>query len=84
MTDLVIRSLAAGEEHLFESLPDAGLVGFAAFGDTYRDMATGASTAPSGAGSRFVTASWWPAPPGGEVRRTRDRGRPLEGRREPF
>jgi hypothetical protein len=37
MTDLVIRPLSAGEEHLFDSLPDPGLVGFAAFGDTYSD-----------------------------------------------
>jgi hypothetical protein len=35
MTDLVIRPLTAGEEDLFESLPDPGLVGFAAFGDTF-------------------------------------------------
>ncbi|NEE03146.1 GNAT family N-acetyltransferase [Phytoactinopolyspora halotolerans] len=38
MTDLVIRALAAGEEHLFDSLPDPGLVGFAAFGDTFSAM----------------------------------------------
>ncbi|HEX4704253.1 MAG TPA: GNAT family N-acetyltransferase [Pseudonocardiaceae bacterium] len=37
MTDLVIRPLVAGEEHLFDSLPDPGLVGFGAFGDTYAD-----------------------------------------------
>ncbi|WTU53031.1 hypothetical protein OG953_42570 [Streptomyces sp. NBC_00057] len=30
MTDLVIRPLAPGEEAPFESLPDPGLVGFAA------------------------------------------------------
>ncbi|NUT20933.1 MAG: GNAT family N-acetyltransferase [Hamadaea sp.] len=37
MTDLVIRPLVAGEEDLFDSLPDPGLVGRAAFGETYRD-----------------------------------------------
>lgn len=37
MTDLVIRPLVAGEEHLFDSLPDPGLVGRAAFGETYAD-----------------------------------------------
>ncbi|WP_158889403.1 GNAT family N-acetyltransferase [Amycolatopsis anabasis] len=35
MTDLVIRPLRAGEEHLFDALPDPGLVGFAAFGGRY-------------------------------------------------
>lgn len=32
---LTIRALLPGEEHLFDSLPDPGLVGFAAFGETY-------------------------------------------------
>lgn len=36
MTDLVIRSLTVGEEHLFDTLPDPGLVGFQAFGGSYR------------------------------------------------
>ncbi|MFC0032083.1 GNAT family N-acetyltransferase [Micromonospora chaiyaphumensis] len=35
MTDLVIRPLVAGEEHLFDSLPDPGLVGRAVLGETY-------------------------------------------------
>ncbi|MET0136341.1 MAG: GNAT family N-acetyltransferase [Kibdelosporangium sp.] len=35
MTDLVVRPLAAGEEHLFHQLADPGIVGFAAFGRTY-------------------------------------------------
>jgi ribosomal protein S18 acetylase RimI-like enzyme len=38
MTELVIRALAAGEEHLFLSLPDPGLVGFAAAGRTYTEL----------------------------------------------
>ncbi|MEV0156535.1 GNAT family N-acetyltransferase [Micromonospora sp. NPDC050686] len=37
MTDLVIRPLVAGEEHLFDSLPDPGLVGRAIFGETYAE-----------------------------------------------
>lgn len=37
MTDLVIRPLVAGEQHLFDSLPDPGLVGRAAAGRTYAD-----------------------------------------------
>jgi len=36
VTDLVIRPLTAGEEHLFDLLPDPGLVGPAAFGGSYR------------------------------------------------
>lgn len=39
MTELAIRPLAENEEHLFESLPDPGLVGTAAFGGSYRDLA---------------------------------------------
>ncbi|WP_370949989.1 GNAT family N-acetyltransferase [Amycolatopsis sp. cg5] len=34
MTELVIRPLAAGEEGLFASLPDPGLVGFGAYPET--------------------------------------------------
>ncbi|SBT41432.1 hypothetical protein [Micromonospora auratinigra] len=37
MTDLVIRPLRASEEHLFDSLPDPGLVGRALPGETYAD-----------------------------------------------
>ncbi|GAA1037727.1 hypothetical protein GCM10009557_51880 [Virgisporangium ochraceum] len=46
MTDVVIRSLAPGEKELFESLPDPGLVGFAAFGDTYIAMAAAGEYRP--------------------------------------
>ncbi|MGY5034079.1 hypothetical protein ACWC9U_25050 [Streptomyces sp. 900116325] len=46
MTDLVIRPLATGEEELFESLPDPGLVGFAAFGETYSGMAAAGEYRP--------------------------------------
>ncbi|MCP3784774.1 hypothetical protein NLX85_15500 [Micromonospora sp. A3M-1-15] len=64
MTDLVVRPLVAGEEHLFDSLPDPGLVGRAVLGETY-------------AGGRFrpewtwvalrdqvvvARAAWWAGP----------------------
>lgn len=41
MTDLVIRPLAPGEEHIFDQLSDPGLVGTAAFGRSYRATAAG-------------------------------------------
>lgn len=37
MTELVIRALAKGEEQLFNSLPDAGIVGRAAAGQRYSE-----------------------------------------------
>ncbi|MGW5667695.1 GNAT family N-acetyltransferase, partial [Micromonospora sp. NPDC003776] len=37
MTDLVIRPLVAGEEHVFDSLSDPGLVGRAVLGETYAE-----------------------------------------------
>ena len=64
MTELVIRALAPGEEQLFESLPDAGIVGFAAAGNTYSTMdyrpewtwiALRESTV-------VARAAWWGAP----------------------
>jgi ribosomal protein S18 acetylase RimI-like enzyme len=64
MTELVIRALAAGEAPLFESLPDAGLVGFAAAGETY----TGMNYRPewswiaTRAGVVVARAAWWGAP----------------------
>jgi hypothetical protein len=68
MTDLVIRALAPGEEHLFESLPDPGLVGFAAFGDTYSGMAAEGQyrrewTWVAIRGDTVVArAAWWAGP----------------------
>lgn len=68
MTDLVIRPLAAGEEELFESLPDPGLVGFAAFGDTYSNMATAGEYRPEWTwvalrdGVVVARAAWWAGP----------------------
>jgi RimJ/RimL family protein N-acetyltransferase len=68
MTDLVIRPLAAGEEELFESLPDPGLVGFAAFGDTYAGMAAAGEYRPEWTwvalrdGVVVARAAWWAGP----------------------
>ena len=68
MTDLVIRPLTAGEEDLFESLPDPGLVGFAAFGDTYTAMAAAGEYRPDWTwvalrdGAVVARAAWWAGP----------------------
>jgi RimJ/RimL family protein N-acetyltransferase len=68
MTDVVIRPLTAGEEELFESLPDPGLVGFAAFGDTYADMAAAGEYRPEWTwialrdGIVVARAAWWAGP----------------------
>jgi hypothetical protein len=68
MTDLVIRPLTAGEEDLFEALPDPGLVGFAAFGDTYTDMAAAGQYRPEWTwvalrnGAVVARAAWWAGP----------------------
>jgi RimJ/RimL family protein N-acetyltransferase len=77
MTDLVIRPLAEGEESLFESLADPGLVGFAAFGDRYSDMAARGDYRPEWTwvalrGGRVVArAAWW-AGPGDDTPRALD------------
>lgn len=68
MTDLVIRALVAGEEQLFESLPDPGLVGFAAFGDTYSGMSAAGEYRPEWTwvalrdGRVVARAAWWAGP----------------------
>jgi hypothetical protein len=68
MTDLVIRALNAGEEHLFESLSDPGLVGSAAFGDTYSGMAAKGECRPEWTwvalcdGTVVARAAWWAGP----------------------
>ncbi|WP_020674263.1 GNAT family N-acetyltransferase [Amycolatopsis nigrescens] len=68
MTDLVIRSLTAGEEPLFDSLPDPGLVGFAAFGDSFADMAAKGAYRPEWLwvalrdGVVVARAGWWGGP----------------------
>ncbi|MCX4472613.1 GNAT family N-acetyltransferase [Micromonospora sp. NBC_01655] len=64
MTDLVIRPLVAGEQHLFDSLPDPGLVGRAAFGQTYAD----GTYRPEWTwvalrdGTVVARAAWWAGP----------------------
>ncbi|NUW41276.1 GNAT family N-acetyltransferase [Nonomuraea rhodomycinica] len=68
MTDLVIRPLVAGEQDLFDSLPDPGLVGFAAFGDTYSAMAAAGQYRPEWSwvalreGRVVARAAWWAGP----------------------
>jgi RimJ/RimL family protein N-acetyltransferase len=68
MTNLVIRPLTKGEEDLFESLPDPGLVGFAAFGDTYTAMAAAGEYRPEWTwvalrdDTVVARAAWWAGP----------------------
>lgn len=68
MADLVIRPLESGEESLFDSLPDPGLVGFAAFGDTYSSMAAAGEYRPEWSwmalrdGAVVARAAWWAGP----------------------
>lgn len=68
MSDLVIRPLVAGENALFESLPDPGLVGFAAFGDSYTVLADAGQYRPEWtwialrAGIVVARAAWWGGP----------------------
>lgn len=63
-TDLVIRALAAGEEHLFNSLPDAGIVGRAAAGERYSeaDYRPEWSWVALRDGVVVARAAWWGAP----------------------
>ncbi|SCL49116.1 GNAT family N-acetyltransferase [Micromonospora chersina] len=64
MTDLVVRPLVAGEEHLFDSLPDPGLVGRAVLGETY----AGGGFRPEWTwvalrdGKVVARAAWWAGP----------------------
>jgi RimJ/RimL family protein N-acetyltransferase len=68
MSDLIIRPLAAGEFDLFATLPDAGLVGFAAFGDTFPEMAARGEYRPEWCwvalrdGVVVARAAWWGGP----------------------
>jgi RimJ/RimL family protein N-acetyltransferase len=65
VTDLVIRSLADGEEPLFASLPDPGLVGFAHLGRDFLTMAAQGEYRPEWcwvalrAGTVVARAAWW-------------------------
>ena len=68
MTDLIIRPLVKGEEPLFESLADPGLVGFAAFGDRYSAMAADGEYRADWTwvalrdGQVVARAAWWAGP----------------------
>ncbi|SCG76831.1 Acetyltransferase (GNAT) family protein [Micromonospora echinaurantiaca] len=68
MTDLVIRPLTAGEEALFDSLPHTTLVGRAAFGENYTDMAADGQYRPEWSwvalrdGAVVARAAWWGGP----------------------
>ncbi|MDO3703885.1 GNAT family N-acetyltransferase [Micromonospora sp. C28SCA-DRY-2] len=68
MTDLVIRPLTAGEEALFDSLPHTTLVGRAAFGENYTDMAADGQYRPEWSwialrdGAVVARVAWWGGP----------------------
>ncbi|MBQ0891623.1 GNAT family N-acetyltransferase [Micromonospora sp. U56] len=68
MTDLVIRPITAGEEKLFDSLPDPALVGRAAFGERYLDMAEAGRYRPEWTWVALrddvvvARAAWWGGP----------------------
>jgi RimJ/RimL family protein N-acetyltransferase len=68
VTDLVIRALSAGEEHLFDLLPVPALVGPAAFGRSYRRRAEVGEYRPQWTwvalrgGTIVARAAWWGGP----------------------
>ena len=68
MTDLVIRPLAAGEEPLFDSLADPGLVGPGASGRRYSDGIARGTYRPANTwvalrnGVVVARAAWWGRP----------------------
>ena len=68
MTGLVIRPLAVGEEPLFNSLADAALVGPAAFGARYAEIAARGNYRPANSwvalrdGVVVARAAWWGRP----------------------
>ncbi|SDM63524.1 GNAT family N-acetyltransferase [Allokutzneria albata] len=70
MTDLVIRPLVPGEVELFESLPHDDLVGFAATGTTYAEMAARGEYRPEWSwiaqrdGVVVARAAWYGRPNG--------------------
>ncbi|WP_410564096.1 GNAT family N-acetyltransferase [Amycolatopsis sp. cmx-4-61] len=72
MTDLVVRPLEAGEEALFTSLPDRGLVGRALLGDDFAEMAKQGEYRPEWTWVALrddvvvARAAWW-AKPGDET-----------------
>jgi RimJ/RimL family protein N-acetyltransferase len=68
VTGLVIRPLAVGEEPLFDSLADPALVGPAAFGARYADIAARGNYRPANTwvalrdGVVVARAAWWGRP----------------------
>lgn len=68
MTDLVVRPLEAGEEALFTSLPDRGLVGRTLLGDDFAEMAAKGEYRPEWTwvalrdGVVVARAAWWARP----------------------
>ncbi len=68
MTDLVIRPLAAGEEHLFDTMDSPCLVGLSAFGGSYRRMLASGQYRPEWTwvalrgGTVVARAAWWAGP----------------------
>ena len=68
MTDLVIRPLTAGEEPLFNLLRDAAVVGPAAFGARYAEIAARGNYRPANTwvalrdGVVVARAAWWGRP----------------------
>ena len=68
MTGLVIRPLTAGEEPLFDALPDPALVGPGAFGARYADTAARGNYRPANTwvalrdGVVVARAAWWGRP----------------------
>jgi RimJ/RimL family protein N-acetyltransferase len=71
MTDLAIRPLAPGEEPLFDSLADPGLVGPAAFGGRYAEGIARGTYRPGNTwvalrgGVVVARAAWWGRPDDG-------------------
>ena len=68
MAELVYRAIVAGEEPLFASLPDPGLVGFAAVGRSFLEMVADGEYRPEWCwvalrGDTVVArAAWWGGP----------------------
>lgn len=68
MTDLVVRPLDAGEEHLFHALAEPPVVGVAAFGRDYDALCATGEYRPewtwvASRGDRVVArAAWWAGP----------------------
>jgi RimJ/RimL family protein N-acetyltransferase len=74
VTDLVIRPLEPGDEELFLSLPDRGLVGVARFGRDYHEFLAKHEYRPEWTwvalrgGETVARAAWWGGPQDSEPR----------------